>query len=233
MRSRPRFWPSVVALLLVSLLASCASDDRPHRGAPPKPPTPVAGEGTFFHGQLVATIHVGMEFQRPEGGGEDNGGRGREGGGGHGGGGGMRFGGGGGRGGPRGGGERGGEEPRGDLGGGGPRLAAAGGGGVPLMIHLRLRNTGTTPVEVAAPDFDSPLGNFVVLPATLMVPPGESAEFAPMTSFVRGDLPDELPVTLALRAAGKTDRQTIVLRPAPGEATPSGDRDPESRPMQK
>ncbi|MBI5426355.1 MAG: hypothetical protein HZA32_19950 [Opitutae bacterium] len=234
-----------MAVLVASLLASCASDDRPHRGAPPKPPTPVAGEGMFFGGQLVATVHVGMEFQRPEGGGEGNTRGGREGGGGRrGGGGGMSFGGGAGpmqfgggpgggsHGGPRGGGERGGEETRGEFGGGGPRIAPA--GGLPLMIHLRLRNTGSAPLEVAAPDFDSPLGNFVVLPAKLTVPPGETAEFTPMTSFVRGDLPDELPVTLALRVGGKTDKQTIVLRPVSRGDTPANDgRDPESRPTRK
>lgn len=235
-----------MAALLASLLASCASDDRPHRGTPPKPPTPVAGEGTFFGGQLVASIRVGMEFQRPEGSGESGARGGREGGGRRGGGGGgmnfgggagpMQFGGGGGgRGGPRGGGGpggSGGDEPRGDFSAGGPRIAPA--GGLPLMIHLRLHNTGSTPLEVAAPDFDSPLGNFVVLPATLTVPPGETAEFAPMTSFVRGDLPDELPVTLALKVAGKSEKQIVTLRPVPKSTAPSSaDRDPESRPIQK
>lgn len=244
MRSHPRFWPSLMVVLLASLLASCASDDRPRRGAPPKPPTPVAGEGTFFSGQLVASIRVGMEMQRPADDGEGrSGGAGRESGGrrgGHGGGG-MSFGGG--MGGPPGGGMGGmggpgggrGDGPPGDFGGGntGPRQAPAN-GGLPLMIHLRLRNTGSAPLEVAAPDFDSALGNFVVLPAKLTVPPGETAEFSPMTSFVHGDLPDELPVTLSLRAAGKTDKQTIVLRPVPrGEAPSTPDRDPESRPTQK
>ncbi|MBI2512642.1 MAG: hypothetical protein HYV96_11735 [Opitutae bacterium] len=199
----------------------------------PKPPAPVAGEATYFSGQLVASIHVGAEFRRPEGGGE-SGGRGeREGRGGRRGGG-MSFGGGAGpmqfgggeggrgRGGP--GGERG-DGPPGELGGnsgGGPRMMPA--SGVPLMIHVKLRNTSAAPVEVACRDFASSLGNFVVQPATLIVPAGETAEFSPMTSFVQGDLPDELPVTLALRIAGKTEKQVVLLHPAPSEAPPPSER---------
>jgi hypothetical protein len=214
MRSLAPFWPRLAAGLLILLLASCASDDRPRRGAPPKPPQPVAGEAKYLGGSLVASIRVGMEFQRPVGD-SDGAGRGGRPGGGHRGGGmnlggsagPMHFGGGGGGPGGRG------SSPRGDFGGdAGPRVRPA--NGLPLMIHVRLLNTGTAPVEVAVRDFVSPLGNFVVQPATLMVPAGESAEFSPMTSFVQGDLPDEMPATLTLRIAGQTEKQVIVLRPA-------------------
>lgn len=223
----PRLAAGLLALISL-LLASCASDDRPRRGAMPKPPAPVAGEATFFAGQLVASIHVGAEFRRPEGSGEAGARSGREGGGHRGSGGGMSFGGGagpmhfggggpggGGPGGGRGDGPPGDREGRGD----GPRMMPA--NGVPLMIHLKLRNTGSALVEVAAPTFASPLGNFVVQPATLALPPGESAEFSPMTSFVQGDLPDEMPVTIALRVAGKTEKLTVVLHPtAPADTPP-------------
>lgn len=214
----------MVAMLLASLLASCASDDRPRRGTPPKPPQPVAGEASYFTGTLVASIRVGMEFERPAGDGE-NAGRGRREGGGRRGGGGMSMGGSAGPmhfgGGGPGAGGRGGRDggPPTGLGGanGGPRVRPA--SGLPLMIHVQLRNTSTSPIEVAVRDFNSPLGNFVVQPATLTVPAGESAEFLPMTSFVQGDLPDEMPATLTLRVAGQTEKQVVVLRPiAPGEA---------------
>ncbi len=229
MRSFAPFWPRLLTGLLVFLLASCASDDRPRRGTPPKPPQPIAGEANYLSGSLVASIRVGMEFQRPEGGG-DGGERGGREGGGRRGGGGMSFGGGAGPmhfgsggGGPGGGGRGGrGDGPPAEFGrdaAGSPRARPA--NGLPLMIHLQLRNTGTTPLEVAVRDFVSPLGNFVVQPATLTVPAGESAEFSPMTSFVQGDLPDEMPATLALRVAGKTEKQVIVLRPiATGEPSP-------------
>ncbi len=232
MRSLAPFWPRLLTGLLVFLLASCATDDRPRRGAPPKPPQPIAGEANYLSGSLVASIRVGMEFQRPEGGGDGGERGGRDGGGRRGGsnGGGMSFGGGAGPmrfgsggGGPGGGGRGGrGDGPPAEFGrdaAGSPRARPA--NGLPLMIHLQLRNTGTTPLEVAVRDFVSPLGNFVVQPATLTVPAGESAEFSPMTSFVQGDLPDEMPATLALRVAGKTEKQVIVLRPiATGEPSP-------------
>lgn len=140
----------------------------------------------------------------------------------------MRLGGGGGGGGGRG------DGPPGDFGGGGdagPRVRPA--NGLPLMIHVKIHNPGAAPVEVAVRDFVSPLGNFVVQPATLTVPAGESAEFSPMTSFVQGDLPDEMPATLTLRIAGQTEKQIIVLRPIAREDAPLSGPDPESRPTQK
>jgi hypothetical protein len=219
--------------LISLLLASCASDERPHRGAPPKPPAPVAGEASYFNGQVVASIRVGAEMNRPEGG-EGGGERGkRDGGGRRGGGGGMSFGGGagpmrlgGGEGGRGAGGPPGGrgDDRRGEPGESGARLMPA--NGLPLMIHVRLRNTGSAPVEIAIRSFSSPLGNFVVQPATLTVPAGESAEVSPMTSFVQGDLPDEMPATLVLRLAGQTDKQVIVLRPVShdGATPPPTDR---------
>lgn len=134
---------------------------------------------------------------------------------------------GGGTGGRHGGGERP-EGPGGEFGGGGPRPMPA--RGLPLMIHIRLHNTGSAAVEVAIPDFASPLGNFVVQPATLTIPAGESAEVSPMTSFVQGDLPDEMPATLVLRVAGHSEKQVIVLRPVPRNKPTPSDPDPESRP---
>jgi hypothetical protein len=224
MRPSTPFWSRLAAGLLVLLLASCASHERPHRGASPKPPQPIAGDAMYFGGALVASIHVGMEFQRPEGG--EPGARGdRDGGGRRGGG--MSFGGGagpmhfGGEGGGRGGhGERGerGDGPRGE-GDGGAHIRPS--NGLPLMIHLKLTNSGSAPIEVAVRDFVSPLGNFVVQPATLTVSPGESAEFAPMTSFVQGDLPEEMPATLVLRTTAKTEKQVIVLRPLPPRDAPA------------
>lgn len=234
-------WPRLAAVVFALLLASCASDDRPRRGPMPKPPQPVAGEASYFGGELVASIRVGMEFHRPAGGDESERGGRSGGGGGPRGSGGMSFGGGagpmhfgGGEGGGRGGhgGGRGEGRPPEAEGARGPRVMPA--NGLPLMIHLRLRNTGNAPIEVAVRDFVSPLGNFVVQPATLTVPPGETAEFSPMTSFVQGDLPDEMPATLVLRAAGKTEKQIIVLRPAAAESEPVNRApDPESRPTQK
>lgn len=240
MRSLTSRLPVLAAGLLALLLASCASDDRPRRGAPPTPPKPAVGTATYFGGQLAVTVRVAMEFQRP-GGDEAGGGGGREGGGRRGGGGGnMSFGGGmgpahfggGGGGGPGGGpGGRGDGPPMNREGGGARPMATA--GGMPMMIHVRLHNTSGAAVDVMAPDFSSPLGNFVVQPDKLTVPANGEAEFSPMTSFVRGDLPDELPVTLVLRSGGKSEKQVIILRPtSPDDAPPSGPG-PESRPTDK
>lgn len=231
MQSRTLVWPSLATGLLAFLLSSCASDNRPARGARPAPPKPAAGDASYFNGQLAVHVRVGMELERPEGDGDRPGGR-RDGGAGRSEGGGLSFGGGagpmrfgGGGGGP--GGPGGGGGPRGERGDGPPgerpdggRAMAGAGGGLPLMIHVQLKNTGPAPLEVTAPDFASALGNFVVQPATLTVPAGGSAEFSPMTSFVRGDLPDELPVTLVLRVAGHSEKQVIVLRPVTPDAPP-------------
>lgn len=221
-------WTRLGGALLALILASCASENRPTRGEHAKPPPPSIGEATYFSGQLIATVRVGVEMQRTEDatgdrprGDRPSGGRRGEGGG-------MRFGGsagGGGGGGPGhfGGGEGGGRP--GDMPGGAPdeagrgRVAAAG-GGRPFAIHVQVKNTTPSAVEVSATDFASPLGNFVVFPDKLTIPAGEMAEFTPMTAFISGDLPDEMPVNLTLAYAGKAQKIAIILRPQPEAATP-------------
>lgn len=88
----------------------------------------------------------------------------------------------------------------------------------PVRLHLRFTNRTTTAIEVEVPQFDSDLGNFVVQPSRIIVPPNGAAEAEPMTSRL-GVPADQVPITMSVRAKGATEHQVILLkmseRPSP------------------
>ena len=94
----------------------------------------------------------------------------------------------------------------------------------PVRLHLRLTNLGSAPLQVEVSDFDSELGNFVVQPEEIQLPPNQSVEAEPMTSRL-GVTSDAIPVTISLHAGDRTEKQVLVLRPVkpeqPATAAPS------------
>src|SRR5690606_3194276 len=82
----------------------------------------------------------------------------------------------------------------------------------PVMLRLRLENTTSEPLEVEFLEVNSALGNFAVYPAKLTIPPGEAAEPTPMTSRL-GITATEIPLTVALRLGGKSDKHVLTLAP--------------------
>jgi hypothetical protein len=183
-----------VAATLVQPGCSSAPD-RPQADEPPAPP-PVAmrGEAFYFGGKLRAEVSIT---------------RGRAGGfaaqGAHGG----RRGGhrhaGGGYGGERPDFERGDETPD----GGGLRLRAA---MMPAVtLHLHLENKSSDSLDVQIRDFKSDLGDFAVRPERVQLAAGQSVDVDPMVSQL-GVTSDEIPVTVALRAGGKTESQDVSVK---------------------
>jgi hypothetical protein len=204
------------------LLAGCATERRPHSdwvgaesGAPPAPSVPeMEAHAKFFTGQIEAEVLLGRLGFAPRpaemaagasSGGER--GRGRSSGGGPGG---RR----GGMGGSHGGGERGGETAGARSGDSQPGPKIRPNNAPPLQFRLRLTNHGGDPVDVEVPDFNSALGNFVVQPRKITLPPGASVEADPMTSRL-GISGDEISLTVTLRTNGKTETQLLTLRPKP------------------
>src|SRR5258708_12738695 len=188
-----------------------------------KVPPPLAGQEVYFDGSIVADLKLGAGVRPTEGtpgsgmgggGGSGGGGsgRGRRGGGGYSGGGGM---GGGGR---RGGGQGAGET-EGETGGGMRPAGLRPGGGPPGMIHIQVTNKGPAPVVVSATDFNSPLGNFVVLPEKLTLEPAQSAEFDPMPSRL-GGASSEGKMTLTFTTAPPPHNHTLTLPPEPPAPPP-------------
>jgi hypothetical protein len=92
----------------------------------------------------------------------------------------------------------------------------------PVTLHLILTNTGPDEVSVTIADFDSDLGNFVVDPDTVTIPPGRSAEPTPMVSQL-GVSSDEIPFKVSLRLGKARETRTIVVRDIPVDpANPKG-----------
>jgi len=221
---------SLPLALLGVALAACEGE-RPHR-APPGAmgssaavPIPrMEARGVFFDGQLgveVMLARAGTKWSSDEAAGESSSGRERHGGrlGGFGGGmgmGGMHGGyGGGGR---HGGGGQGGEEAE----GGGPATQAPPIRAVnqpPVQLRLRLTNHGAAPVEVQVIDFNSTLGDFVVQPEKITVPPGEAIEADPMISRL-GVFGEEIPLTVKLHITSRTEEQVLTLRAVPEPKPP-------------
>lgn len=176
----------------------------------------------FFAGQIEVEVVLGRAgFEAHDAAkGDAGGGEGRPRGG-FGMGGGRRRGGGSGGGGRPGGGEGG--ESSGSRGGAGqnddgsPAIHIVASNLPPVRLHLRLTNHGTAPIDVEVPDFNSDLGNFVVQPAKLTLPPNQPTEADPMTSRL-GVKADEIALTVALRANGHTEKQVLVLRIVPPAA---------------
>jgi hypothetical protein len=227
---------SLVPTLLL-LLSGCASDDLPRDHArtdsPRQAPLPtLAGQETFFNGQILAEMKVGaMTGFKAEGEakGGDGEGEGRSRGHGRGGfsAGGMEMGGGGhGGGGRR---RQGGDESQ-------PAMApesidqqrqlaarrADRSNTPPVIIHLRFTNTGSAPVDLVIADFLSPLGNFVVTPGKLSLQPGEAVEVDPMASRLAGEI-SAGEISLNLRLGSRQETKTITLKPetVPAPAAPA------------
>jgi hypothetical protein len=191
------------------------------------PPTPeLEANSTFFNGQIETEVLLSRSGFAPKVARSSSGGRGESGGGGFRGGfggGGAGGGGGGRRGGGMGGG-RGGEPPAGRSGvreseDGIPKPNIRASNEAPVQFHLRLTNHGKDAIEVEVSEFNSDLGNFVVLPRKLTIPAGESVEAEPMTSRL-GLKADEIPLILAVRVGGRTEKQTLALKVKPAATPP-------------
>jgi hypothetical protein len=180
-----------------------------------KTPIPrMEARGRFFDGQVEAEVllaRAGAHWARKdESGGTDK--ADQSSGGGH-------FSGGGGMGGGHGGGHRsggrGGENGGGSMGGisdGGPQAPPIHAINQPgVQLRLRLTNHREIPIVVEVVDFNSDLGDFVVLPEKITVAPGASVEADPMVSRL-GVGAAEIPVTMKLRAEGKSDQQVLTLK---------------------
>lgn len=121
------------------------------------------------------------------------------------------MGGGGMRGGPRGGGEEGGMMRN------GPPPGGMGGGMTPprQALTVTLTNTSSAPLTVQVTEVNSALGNFAAVPERATLAPGEAMTLEPM----RGALAnlDEFSLKLGLKADGKSEQQTMILKRAPAE----------------
>jgi hypothetical protein len=87
-----------------------------------------------------------------------------------------------------------------------------------IQLRLRLTNHGAAPLVVEVVDFNSDLGNFVVRPPKIALPPGEPVEADPMVSRL-GMSGDEIPLTIKLKIDGRTDGGVLTLRALQGPAT--------------
>jgi hypothetical protein len=91
----------------------------------------------------------------------------------------------------------------------------------PVTLHLILTNTGAEEISVRMIDFTSELGNFVVDPETVKIPPGQTAEPTPMVSQL-GVNADELPFTVRLELANAKEERTVMVRNLLIPAKPGG-----------
>lgn len=89
-----------------------------------------------------------------------------------------------------------------------------------VRLHLRLTNHGAAPVDVEVTDFNSDLGNFVVQPEKIPLPPNESVEADPMNSRL-GLTSSEIPLTVTLRIDGRTETQVLKLETIKPVAQPA------------
>lgn len=189
-------------------------------------PAPMDAQGEFFGGTLTAEALLGksdaqwLNSKSADAGrsGERGGGRFSAGlgGGGHrgGGGGGGRGMGGGAEGGGRGGSREGRVTGEGTEAPRGPAIRTS--NAAPVQLRLRLENHGDAPLEIEVLDFNSELGNFVVLPKKLQVPPQGMAEAEPMTSRLGVPAMESIPLKLRIRAGGtkgRNEEQVLMLRP--------------------
>jgi hypothetical protein len=190
-----RTWSvALVALALALAAGGCSSrPEREARRAAALPPqTPLAADGKWFAGSMLA--HVTVDPAQPPGtpvvagsagGAVRAGGRGR---------------------GHRGGAHAGDEEAPRPV----PVLATP-----RQMLQITLTNLGGEPVTVAVTDLQSALGNFAVRPEQLTLGPAASGSVNPMFASFPDNL-DALDVTLALKIDGRTESRTLRLTAAPG-----------------
>jgi hypothetical protein len=81
----------------------------------------------------------------------------------------------------------------------------------PVTLKVAFENRGETPLEIEVTDVNSDLGNFAVRPPKLTIAPGASGVLEPMISQL-GVTSDEIPLVLALRSAGRKEKQILVVR---------------------
>jgi hypothetical protein len=80
----------------------------------------------------------------------------------------------------------------------------------PVTLHLILTNPGNDPVTIGIEDFESDLGNFVVEPDTLTIPPGLTGEPTAMVSQL-GVTSDQIEFKVTLVVAKTYETHTIVV----------------------
>jgi hypothetical protein len=81
----------------------------------------------------------------------------------------------------------------------------------PVSLHLKLQNKGKSIVQVEIQEMNSDLGNFAVEPDLLSLAPDQIGEPDPMISQL-GVTSDEIPVKVTLSLAGKSESQTILVK---------------------
>jgi hypothetical protein len=90
------------------------------------------------------------------------------------------------------------------------------------LLRLQLENTSPATVVVEIRDLNSDLGNFAVRPDTVTLNPRQAVETDPMQSKLGLDS-YSVPVTITLRAGGRTETKTLTLHLAnpPNSPPPS------------
>lgn len=81
----------------------------------------------------------------------------------------------------------------------------------PVTLHLILTNTGGEEISLRILDFNSDLGNFVVDPDRVKIPPGQAAEPTPMVSQL-GVVADVIPFTVRLELGTAKEMRTVQVR---------------------
>ena len=94
----------------------------------------------------------------------------------------------------------------------GPPPGGMGGGMTPprQALTVTLANASAAPITLQVTEVNSALGNFAAVPERATLAPGESMHLEPM----RGALAnlDEFVLTLGLKADGKSEQQTVILK---------------------
>jgi hypothetical protein len=91
----------------------------------------------------------------------------------------------------------------------------------PIVMWLQLTSAAAKPLKVEITDFKSDLGNFAMQPDHFLLAPGQAARPEPVISRL-GVTSLSIPVTLSLRAGGKTESHVLVLRPVADKTKPAG-----------
>lgn len=88
---------------------------------------------------------------------------------------------------------------------------AAGSPMPPVTLRIVLENTGAQEIEVAPTEANSDLGNFAVRPQKVVIAAGQKNILDPMISQL-GVTSDEIPLTVTLKVAGKSETQVILVK---------------------
>jgi len=90
----------------------------------------------------------------------------------------------------------------------------------PVTLHLVLTNSGQSTLSVTIDDFESELGNFVVDPEVLEIPPGATVEPSPMVSEL-GVSSASIPVKVSLIVSRQKETQVIAVNDAVDQTPPA------------